>query len=156
MARGARAPARYRELVDAEINAMILHGQITGMSDPEIAHYLKSRGHEITVPNVRMRRFGMKDTANQRMLELAKNLPAFHIERINELMAIRRDLWEVRRAATKPADQIAADKALMELQTYLSTFAEATQYVVEEHNRIFGRGDGQAGGVPTVAVEPPR
>ena len=113
------------------------------MKEPQALAYLKAHGHPIG-PATYYRDLGRLHTGtNERLFEIAKHQKEHHLDRIDKFRTIETLLWEDLDKCSNLMDRAKIMKELREIQLYISAFEEATQGVIEEVIRIFGKDDGE-------------
>ncbi len=108
-------------------------------SEVEALEYL--RKHDVNVSrDIYYKVIGQVESkVRDRLYEICKNMKERHMARIDEVEIIRKNLWECFREADKVIDKLRALHELRELQGWISAYDEASQGVLEDSIRLFGK-----------------
>lgn len=124
-------PLNERELLVVATKAM-------RFSEKESLAYLKAHNHEMAAASYYRILGQCEGKARERLFEIAKTMKERHLERIEELSLIKKELWRVFHEAKLDADKIRSLKALADIQPWISTYDEASSGVIADVIKNFG------------------
>ena len=114
---------------DAEI--LVVHTMIMRLSEKESLEYLKTKGHEIKLRTLQKAKKKIRDSANQRKFELARNgLWEQHLERLDQLETILKLAWENYNLEKEPFKRVKILEIISSIQPLLSRYYSDSQAVV--------------------------
>ena len=106
-------------LTDTEI--LIVHTMVMRLSEKESLEYLKNKGHEIKLRTLQKAKKKIRDSANQRKFELARNgLWEQHLERLDQLETILKLAWENYNLEKEPFKRVKILEIISSIQPLLS------------------------------------
>jgi len=106
-------------------------------SEKESLEYLKAHNHAMGEASYYRILAHVKSETMKRLYEIAKSMKDHHLERIDELALIKKELWRTYHQSTLNADKIRALKVIGELQPWISAYDEATQSILENAVKQF-------------------
>lgn len=122
-------------LNDREI--IVLSTKIMRLQEKDALQYCKVMGHEMSVPTYYRTLGTISANTMLNLQTIARNFQDLHLERIQELELVRRELWKCYHAEEKPMLKARILREIKELQPYYSAYLESTQYILEEKVRQF-------------------
>lgn len=129
--------SRNMTLNDREL--LVVATKIMRFSEEDALKYMKANKHEISAPTYYRILGRVESQTRQRLYEIAKNLRAFHMERIDELEKIRKEMWKNYHKEEKPYWRTKILVEIKEIQPYISAYHEATQSILEETVKQFAK-----------------
>ena len=105
----------------------------------EALEYLKEKGNQMSKRTYYRILGRISSETSKRLFEISKNMRERHMERIDELETIRKEMWKNYNKCDEPLDRVKILKQIVELLPYISAFDEATAGVIEEVIRNFGK-----------------
>lgn len=109
-------------------------------SEKEALDYLKKHGIEISRDTYYRTLGRITSQTKDRLYEICKNMKERHMDRIDDVEMIRRELLEVLKIPKlKTGEKLKALHELRELQPWISAFDEAAQGVLEDSIKAFGQ-----------------
>ena len=118
---------------------MVLSTKVMRFDEQESLAYLKTRGATMD-RSTYYRILGRIDAkTRERLYHIAKNLKDIHLDKIDELYHIKDELWENYHREAEPMNRTRILHEIKEILPYLSAYEEATQGLIEESVRLFGK-----------------
>ncbi len=115
------------------IEPLIIEVMVLRLKEHEALSYLSERGYDIGHTEYYSLRNEVQQNTQQRLnLIASKEFLAQHLERIETLKTIHSELWNQYHAEQHPTKKAAILMNIAEMQTYLSSYYDQTQYVVEQ------------------------
>ncbi len=152
-----------------ETELLIVATKTMRFSDEEALAYLKGKNKEISRSTYH-RILGRVDVeTKKRLFDICKNFTAHHLERIDALREVEKELWrnyhmkksiiiqtredgydennekyskstaEIMEVPQTPIEKVKILKDITELQPYISAYEEATQSIMEKSVQQFGK-----------------
>jgi len=117
----------------------VIATKVMRFSEKEALEYLKEKGHQMSKKTYYRILGRIAANTRQRLFEICRNMKERHMDRIDDVEFIRRELLEILKTATKTADKLKALHELRELEPWISAYDEATQGVIEDVIKNFGQ-----------------
>ena len=126
----------------SDTEKLIVNCTIMRLKENEALAYLKENGHEMS----RMTYYRIKAKVEEKKLarlhEIAKiGFVNQHIERIDQLELIQREMWECYEQEQSPLKKVIILEKIASVQPYLSAYYEATKMVMKEGSIISSNDD---------------
>ncbi len=116
-----------------DLELTVISTKAMRFTEKEAIAYLKSKGHEISIRNYYYTLGHISSETRKRAFEIAKSFLEDHIETIDELLNIKKMMYE---EAIKENDHLKKSMILAKITEtmipYISAFREATKQIVEE------------------------
>lgn len=110
------------------IECMCLH-----ISEKESLSYLNDRGYKISPAEFYRLKNEIKSNTQERLNLIASSeYLEQHIERIDMLKTIQKEMWSNYHLEKNPSKKASILMQLAELQTYLSSYYDSTRYVLQQ------------------------
>jgi hypothetical protein len=110
------------------IDCMCLH-----ISEKEALSYLSDKGYKIGRAEYYTLRKEVQDSTHERLnLIASKEFLTQHIERIDMLRTILKEMWANYHKETQPLKRVQILEKIEENQLYLSSYYDSTRYVMEQ------------------------
>ena len=127
-----------------ETELLVTSTKIMRFSEKEALAYLKSKNQDISKATYYRILGNVSSQTRQRLYNIAKNLRDLHMERIDELEKIKKEMWRNYHTESKPYLRVKILKEIKELQPYISAYHESTQSILEETVKQFGTEEDRA------------
>jgi len=112
-----------------EIICMRLH-------EHEALSYLSDRGYDISSAQLYRLKNDIKENRQLRLNHIASEEFLFqHLDRIESLKAVEGELWNNYHIEKNPTNKSKILMQIAELQTYLSSYYDHTQYIMQQADR---------------------
>ena len=112
-----------------EVICMRLH-------EHEALDYLSNRGYDISASELYRLKNEIKENRQLRLNHIASDeFMMQHLERIENLKTIEGELWNNYNIEKSPSNRSKILMQIAELQTYLSSYYDHTQYIMQQHAR---------------------
>jgi len=98
-------------------------------TEDEAVTYLKVKGYEMSRFKYHTILGEIDAMAMGRLFEIAREFPRHHLERIETLKCVEKELWRTYHSVA-PENRMPILKEIKEIQPYLSTYIEATAKVM--------------------------
>ncbi len=118
----------------------VIATKVMRFSEKEALEYLEEKGHQMSKKTYYRILGRIAANTQQRLFEICKNMKERHMDRIDDVEFIRRELLEILKDdKTKTADKLKALHELRELEPWISAYDEAAQGVLEDFIKNFGK-----------------
>lgn len=118
---------------------LVVSTKVMRFDEKEGLAYLKSRGFPMD-RSTYYRILGRVDSrTRERLYHIAKDLKDRHLDRIDELYHIKDEMWKNYHREADPVNRTRILREIKEIQPYISAYDEATQGILEESMRLFGK-----------------
>lgn len=108
-------------------------------SETEALNYLKVHNHQMSAPSYYRILAHVKGETMKRLYEIAKTLKERHLERIDELDKIKKEMWKNYHQTKDPFDKVKILKEIRDTQPYISAYDESTQKIIQKTVKQFGK-----------------
>jgi len=98
-------------------------------------HYLKEAGHEMSRAKYFRHKKKINEMKFERMKYIAEHFQDQHLERVDKCEIIERLMWENYYAEKNPSYRVKILESIIEMQPYLSSYYDATRYVLMQSIR---------------------
>jgi hypothetical protein len=121
----------------SDTEKMIVNCTIMRLKENEALDYLRMNGHDMSrMTYYRMKR-RVEEKKMQRLYEIARiGFVNQHIERIDQLELIQREMWKLYHEEQEPRYKAAILEKIASVQPYLSAYYEATKMVIKEGGNV--------------------
>jgi hypothetical protein len=103
------------------------------LHDKEALAYLGDRGYSISRMELYRLKNEIKENTTERLnLIASEEFMAQHLERIDMLKTIQKELWNNYHLEKNPTKRADILMEIAELQTYLSSYYDSTRYVLQQ------------------------
>src|SRR5918911_2240555 len=121
----------------SDTEKMVVNCTIMRLKENEALHYLKSNGYEMS----RMTYYRIKSRVEEKKLARLHEIGKIgfvhqHIERIDQLELIQREMWKLYDQEKEPRHKAAILEKIANVQPYLSAYYEATKMVIKESHNV--------------------
>ena len=114
------------------LRTLIIYAQLQHMSDIDTLEYLAQHNHTIAISTLARIKKKIKDSRFSTMSKLAlEGFIAQHLERIQQLELITKELWLQYNAEKQPIKKAEILKMIAEIQPLISQYHEASKEVME-------------------------
>ena len=118
---------------DRELIAHVIYCSCMRLKEKEALTYLKDKGYSIGAATYYRIKKEIQDTTRERLnLVASEEFLSQHIERIDMLKTIQNELWSNYHLEKNPTKRADILMEIAELQQYLSSFYDSTQYVMQQ------------------------
>ena len=124
-------PLNDRELLVVATKAM-------RFSEKDALNYMKAKGHHIEARTYYRILGTVESKTKERLFWIAKHMKERHLERIEELQLIKKELWRTYHEAQKAADKGRILNYLTNIQPWISSYDESTAGIIEDVIKNFG------------------
>ena len=115
------------------IEPYIIECMCLNISEKEALAYLEDRGYKISRAEFYTLKNQIKESTQERLnLIASKEFLSQHIERIDMLRTIQKELWVNYHNETSPSKKANILMQIAEIQQYLSSYYDSTQYVMQQ------------------------
>jgi hypothetical protein len=122
---------------DRELIAHVIYCSCMRLKEKEVLTYLKDKGHNIGAATYYRIKKEIEQTTRERLsLVASKEFLSQHIERIDNLKTIQSEMWANYHLEKNPTKRANMLMQIAELQQYLSSFYDSTQYVMQQAANI--------------------
>lgn len=112
---------------------LVIHTMVMRFSENHALQYMKENGHNIKPRTYeRVKTNIRKNTAKAKFEFMQQGLFEQHLERIRELETSLKLAWENYHLEKDPSKRTRILQIIVNMQPILSTYYEATQYVIED------------------------
>lgn len=101
--------------------------------------YMEEHGEKISRDKYYRILGRVSSETRKRLFEICKNMKERHMQRIDELETIRKEIWEVHNSSTDDNVKLRALKQLREIQPWISAYDESTASIIKEVIKNFGQ-----------------
>ena len=112
-----------------EVN-LVAATKLMRFTEDESLTYLKANGYPMSRVKYRKIQREIEESTMHRLYSIAREFPRHHLERIETINEIERQLWKACHSVG-PEQRLGFLKQLLELQPYLSAYIEATPKVMQ-------------------------
>jgi len=106
------------------------------LHEKEALTYLSDKGYEISAAELYRPKQEVKNNSDKRLNKIASSEFLFqHLERIENLKTIQSELWNNYHVEKNPTNKSKILMNIAELQTYLSSYYDHTQYIMTQAAR---------------------
>jgi len=123
-------------LNDREV--LVVATKVMHFSEKEAMAYLAAHNINISVPTYYRTLGRISAETQKRLFDICKNMKELHLERIDELRTIKKEMWLNYHKEKNPSKKVVILREIKEMQPYLSAYDEATQSILEESVKQFG------------------
>ncbi|MGH9972715.1 MAG: hypothetical protein ACRD93_02320 [Nitrososphaeraceae archaeon] len=110
------------------------------LHEKEALSYLSERGYDISASELYRLKNDVKDNRQLRLNHIAsEEFLMQHLDRIENLKAIEGELWNQYHLEKHPTNKSKILMNIAELQTYLSSYYDHTQYIMQTAARANGK-----------------
>jgi hypothetical protein len=103
------------------------------ISEKEALSYLEDRGYSISSRELYRIKNQIKESTQERLnLIGSEEYLSQHIERIDMLKTIQKEMWANYHLEKNPSKKASILMQIAELQTYLSSYFDSTRYVLQQ------------------------
>ena len=118
---------------DRELISHVIYCTCMRLKEKEALTYLKDKGHNIGAATYYRIKKEIQDTTRERLnLVASEEFLTQHIQRIEMLKTIQNELWSNYHLEKNPTKRADILMEIAELQQYLSSFYDSTQYVMQQ------------------------
>ena len=115
------------------IDPYVIECMCLNISEKEALQYLKDRGYPISSREFYRIKNDIKSNTSSRLnLIASEEFMAQHIERIDMLKTIQKEMWANYHLEKNPSKRASILMQLAELQNYLSSYYDSTRYVLQQ------------------------
>ena len=155
-----------------EMQILVLATKNMRFTESEALEYLKSKGYEISKASYYKYLKDISVDTRKRLYDICKNFNEHHLERIDSLRIVEKELWQTYYMPKKimvqtkeerfdddgkkvtitkqdvidvpqlPLEKAKILKDITELQPYISAYEESTQAILERSAKHFGKEEG--------------
>ena len=119
------------------IEPLIIETICLRLKEKESLAYLEDRGYKISRAEYYKLKQECKNSSHKRLNHIASSeFLTQHIERIDNLKAIENELWNNYYIEKSPINRSKILMNIAEMQTYLSSYYDSTQFVMQSAARI--------------------
>ena len=119
------------------IQPYIIDCMCLNISEKESLEYLKDKGYPISRTELYRLKQEVKDSTQDRLnLIASKEFLNQHIERIDTLRTILKEMWANYHNCKDPFKKVQILEKIEENQLYLSSYYDSTRYVMEQSTKI--------------------
>jgi hypothetical protein len=120
----------------AGIESYIIEVMCLRLHEHEALDYLEDRGYNISAAELYRLKNEVKNSTDRRLNNIASSeFLAQHIARIDNLKVIENELWNQYHVEKNPINKSKILMNIAELQQYLSSYYDSTQYVMQQAAR---------------------
>lgn len=119
----------------------VISTKVMRYSEKEALDYLKNKGYTMSRDKYYRTLGHISAETKKRLYEVAKNSTERHMQRIDELATIKEELWNNYRKISNLVEKVKVLKEIKDLQPWVSAYDEATQGIVEDAIKNFGKGE---------------
>lgn len=123
-------PLNEREL-------LVVATKVMRFSEKESLAYMKLKNHEMVASSYYRILGRVEAETRKRLYEICKTMKERHLERIEELDLIKKEMWIQYHKENVPRFKVRTLKELRELQPYISAYDESTQGILEDAIKQF-------------------
>ena len=106
------------------------------LHEKEALEYLSDMGYDISAKEYYRIKNDIKENRQLRLNHIAsEEFMMQHLERIENLKTIEGELWNNYNIEKSPSNKAKILMQIAELQTYLSSYYDHTQYIMQQHAR---------------------
>ena len=116
---------------------LVLNTKIMRLSEKESLQYLEAHKESMSVPTYYRILAHIEGETRKRLYEIAKEMTALHMERIDELERIKKEMWINYHKESEPRFKVKILREIKEMQPYISAYHEATKDILEDAVRRF-------------------
>ena len=116
---------------------LVVGTKVMRFSEKEALAYMKEHNHEMSGRSYYRILAHVEGETRKRLYEIARTMKERHMERIDELNKIKKELWIQYNEEDVPRFKARILKELKELQPYISAYDEATKSILEESVKQF-------------------
>lgn len=107
------------------------------LSQAESLEYLKSHGHKMALSTYKKQKTLIKNSAQERKFDLAKNgLWEHHTERIDQMETVIKLAWENYYLEKSPFNKVKILSIITSMQPVLSGYVSASQAIIENDSEL--------------------
>ena len=111
----------------------IIQVMVLDLNETESIKYLYDRGFKISARYLYKLKKKVKDSRFHRLSLIAQSeFKDQHIQRIEQLEVINKEYWKLYREEKKPINKALILTKIVELQSYISSYYDASRYVLEK------------------------
>ena len=155
-----------------EMQILVLATKTMRFTESEALEYLKSKGHKVSKATYYNYLKDISVDTRKRLYDICKNFNEHHLERIDSIRAIEKQMWKESHMTRKiiikntdsgydkngkkysrtnqeiidiplsPLEKVKILKEIADLQPYISAYEEATQSILEQSIKQFGKEEG--------------
>jgi len=130
-----------------ERELLVIATKIVGYNEKEALEYMEKHEHEMSAATYYRTLGKIEGQTRKRLYEIAKNMRELHMQRIDELEKVRKEMWkqyklENEREDGKPILAVRILKEIKEVQPYISAYHEATKEILEGTVKQFANEEG--------------
>lgn len=108
-------------------------------SEKESLEYLAAHDHKISARTYYKTLAHVEAETKKRLYEIAKTQKERHLERIEELALVKKELWRCYHEETTTIFKTRILKEIKEIQAWISAYDESTSGIIEEVIKNFGQ-----------------
>lgn len=102
------------------------------LHEKQALHFLKEAGFEMSRRTYYRYKKKIEKMKLERMKYIAEHFQEQHLERVDKCEIIERLMWENYYAEKSPMNKVRILESIIEMQTYLSVYYDATRYVLKQ------------------------
>ena len=119
--------------------SLVVATKVMRLSEKEALAYMEEHEQKISRDKYYRILGRVSSETRKRLFEICKNMKERHMQRIDELETIRKELWEVYNSSTDGNVKLRALKQLREIQPWISAYDESTAGIIKEVIKNFGQ-----------------
>ena len=124
---------RRKESKTTGIEPYVIECMCLNISEKESLAYLDDRGYKISPADFYRIKNEIKSNTQQRLnLVASEEFLSQHIERIDMLKTIQKEMWANYHLEKNPSKRASILMQIAELQQYLSSYYDSTRYVLQQ------------------------
>ena len=120
-----------------ERELLVVATKVMRFSEKESLAYMKGHNHEMSAASYYRILVNIAGEARKRLYEIAKTMKELHLDRIDELHRIKKEMWVQYHKETEPRFKVRILKEIKEVLPWLSAYEEATKSILEEAVKQF-------------------
>lgn len=134
-----------KETKTTGIEPYIMHCMCLNFSEINALNYLKDKGYDISHSEYYRLKNEVKESTHERLnLIASKEFLTQHMERIDTLRTILKEMWTNYHLEKNPFKKVQILEKIEENQLYLSSYYDSTRYVLEQAVKIKPQQEQQA------------